>query len=140
MMAEASAKLTGNIGVVIATTGPGGTNAIGCVVEAWVDSVPILVISGQVYSKQISKGVRSFGVQGCNHIWLEPVIKKRGKKGLKLQHPGPSKGSNCLLTPEQEKQIKRLIIDKTPDQLKLPFVLWDRKAVKELIYHQSVSK
>ena len=68
MMAEASAKLTGNIGVVIATTGPGGTNAIGGVVEAWVDSVPILVISGQVYSKQVSKGVRSFGVQGCNHI------------------------------------------------------------------------
>jgi len=67
-MAEASAKLTGNIGVVIATTGPGGTNAIGGVVEAWVDSVPILVISGQVYSKQVSKGVRSFGVQGCNHI------------------------------------------------------------------------
>ena len=68
MMAEASEKLTGNIGVVIATTGPGGTNAIGGVVEVWVDSVPILVISGQVYSKQVSKGVRSFGVQGCNHI------------------------------------------------------------------------
>ena len=34
MMAEASAKLTGNIGVVIATTGPGGTNAMGGIVEA----------------------------------------------------------------------------------------------------------
>ena len=68
MMAEASAKLTGNIGVVIATTGPGGTNAIGGVVEAWIDSVPILVISGQVYSHQISEGVRSFGVQGFNII------------------------------------------------------------------------
>ena len=68
IMAEASAKLTGNIGVVIATTGPGGTNAIGGVVEAWVDSVPILVISGQVYKKQISEGVRSFGVQGFNII------------------------------------------------------------------------
>ena len=68
IMAEASAKLTGKIGVVVATTGPGGTNAIGGVVEAWVDSVPILVISGQVYKKQISKGVRSFGVQGFNII------------------------------------------------------------------------
>ena len=68
IMAEASAKLTGDIGVVIATTGPGGTNAIGGVVEAWVDSVPILVISGQVFVKQISKGVRSFGVQGFNII------------------------------------------------------------------------
>ena len=68
MMAEASAKLTGNIGVVIATTGPGGTNAMGGIVEAWVDSVPILVISGQVFSNQISAGVRSFGVQGFNII------------------------------------------------------------------------
>ncbi len=68
MMAEASAKLTGNIGVVIATTGPGGTNAMGGIVEAWVDSVPILVISGQVFSDQISQGVRSFGVQGFNII------------------------------------------------------------------------
>ena len=68
LMAEASAKLTGIIGVVIATTGPGGTNAIGGVVEAWVDSVPILVISGQVNSSQISPKTRSYGVQGFNII------------------------------------------------------------------------
>ena len=67
-MAEAAAKLTGNIGVVIATTGPGGTNAISGVVEAWVDSVPVLVISGQVNTEQVSDGVRSFGVQGFNVI------------------------------------------------------------------------
>jgi len=67
-MAEAAAKLTGNIGVVIATTGPGGTNAISGIVEAWVDSVPVLVISGQVNTDQISDGVRSFGVQGFNVI------------------------------------------------------------------------
>ena len=68
MMAEASAKLSNNFGVVIATTGPGGTNAMSGVAEAWVDSVPLLIISGQVYSNQISKGVRSFGLQGFNII------------------------------------------------------------------------
>ena len=68
MMAEASAKLTGKFGVIIATTCPGVTNAIGGVVEAWVDSVPIIVVSGQVYSNQISKNVRSFGLQGFNII------------------------------------------------------------------------
>ena len=67
-MAEVNAKLSGKIGVVIATTGPGGTNAISGVVEAWVDSIPVLVISGQVNTDQISKGVRSFGVQGFNII------------------------------------------------------------------------
>jgi len=84
MMATASAKLTGNIGVVIATTGPGGTNAIGGVTEAWVDSVPILVISGQVYNKQISKGVRSFGVQGFNII---ENVKNITKYAVQLTDP-----------------------------------------------------
>ena len=67
-MAEAAAKLTGKIGVVIATTGPGGTNAISGIVEAWVDSTPVLVISGQVNTDQVSPGIRSFGVQGFNII------------------------------------------------------------------------
>ena len=68
MMAEANAKLSQNLGVVIATTGPGGTNAIGGLVEAWVDSAPVMVISGQVSTDLIVKNVRSFGVQGFNII------------------------------------------------------------------------
>ncbi len=76
-------------------------------------------------------GVRAATISDWNKLY-----KTGGKKALKLKHPGPSKGSNRLLTPDQAKEIKRLIIDKTPDQLKLPFVLWDRKAVKELIYRQ----
>ncbi len=64
MMAEASAKLNNRIGVVVATTGPGGMNALSGLVECWVDSTPVLVVSGQVESRWISPGVRSFGVQG----------------------------------------------------------------------------
>jgi transposase len=64
--------------------------------------------------------------------WLR-TYKAGGKKALKLQHPGPQKGFNSILGVEEEKEIQKMIIDKTPDQLKLPFVLWDRKAVKELI-------
>jgi len=67
-MAEASAKLTNNLGVVVTTTGPGGTNAIGGVVEAWVDSIPVLVLSGQVTRSQIDPRLRSFGVQGFNIV------------------------------------------------------------------------
>ncbi len=63
MMAEANAKLSQNIGVVIATTGPGGTNAIGGLVEAWVDSAPVLVISGQV-PRDLIVNTRSFGGTG----------------------------------------------------------------------------
>lgn len=84
LMAEASAKLTGKVGVVVATTGPGGTNAIGGVVEAWVDSAPIIVISGQVNTDQISKGVRSFGVQGFNII---ENVKKITKYAKQIRNP-----------------------------------------------------
>ena len=72
-MASASSKLTGELGVVISTTGPGATNAIGGVVEAWVDSLPILIFSGQVPTSQILPDIRSFGIQGFNVI--ENVMK-----------------------------------------------------------------
>ena len=38
-----------------------------------------------------------------------------------------------MLTPEKEKEIRKSIEDKTSDQLKMPYVLWTREAVKELI-------
>lgn len=58
---------------------------------------------------------------------------KEGKKALQVNKRGLKSGQGRVLTAEQEKEIQKMIIDKTPDQLKLPFVLWDRKAVKELI-------
>lgn len=48
MAAEGYARLTGNIAAVCVTTGPGGTNAITGVMGAYVDSIPMLVFSGQV--------------------------------------------------------------------------------------------
>lgn len=48
MAAESYARLTGRIPLVCVTSGPGGTNAITGVYGAYVDSVPMLVVSGQV--------------------------------------------------------------------------------------------
>lgn len=48
MAAESYARLTGKIGTICVTSGPGGTNAITGVLGAWLDSIPMLVISGQV--------------------------------------------------------------------------------------------
>jgi acetolactate synthase-1/2/3 large subunit len=77
MMAGAYARVAHNLGVVYVTTGPGGTNAISGVIECWTDSVPILVISGQVSKDHIlEEGPRAFGVQGFNIIkMVKPVTK-----------------------------------------------------------------
>ncbi|MEI6514788.1 MAG: thiamine pyrophosphate-binding protein [bacterium] len=48
MAAEGYARVTGGIGVLNVTTGPGGINALNGVFGAWTDSIPMLVISGQV--------------------------------------------------------------------------------------------
>ena len=46
--AEGYARVTGKPGVLNVTTGPGGTNAVTGVAGAWLDSIPMLVISGQI--------------------------------------------------------------------------------------------
>ncbi|QCP53491.1 thiamine pyrophosphate-binding protein [Trinickia violacea] len=46
--AEGYARVTEGLGVCLVTTGPGSTNALSGVAGAWVDSIPVLVISGQV--------------------------------------------------------------------------------------------
>ena len=48
MAAEAYARISGNMGLINVTTGPGGINALNGVFGAWTDSLPLLVISGQV--------------------------------------------------------------------------------------------
>ena len=46
--AEAYSRVNENIGVALVTTGPGGLNALTAVGGAWIESVPLLIISGQV--------------------------------------------------------------------------------------------
>lgn len=56
MAAEGYTRTTDKIGVSIVTTGPGGTNAITGVLGCWLDSIPSIIISGQVSLSQISEG------------------------------------------------------------------------------------
>ena len=76
--AESYARITENIGVCVVTTGPGGTNAITGAVGSWLDSIPILVISGQVRRELIGagKGVRQLGDQEINIVDIVKPITK----------------------------------------------------------------
>lgn len=81
VMAKAYAKMKGTIGVLYVTTGPGGANAIPGVVEAWVDSDPILVVSGQVRRNHTTRqigipGLRTFGVQELDIIGMVGTVTK----------------------------------------------------------------
>jgi transposase len=60
-------------------------------------------------------------------------VKKGGSKAIQLGRRGRRDGDQRTLSTEMESQVKRALIDKTPDQLKLPFALWMRDAVKLLI-------
>jgi len=71
-MADGYARSTGKIGVVLVTSGPGATNAITGIATAYMDSIPIVVISGQVSSSLI--GYDAF--QECDMIGISrPVVK-----------------------------------------------------------------
>ena len=59
--------------------------------------------------------------------------KSEGKKALRIKKRGRPIGSCRKLNKEQEKEIRNTIRDKCPDQMKLPFALWTRQAVKQLI-------
>jgi len=77
--AEGYARMKNDIGVVLVTTGPGGTNAITGVAGAWLDSIPILVIAGQVKTDNIvpkGSGLRALGFQELNVIDLMKPITK----------------------------------------------------------------
>jgi acetolactate synthase-1/2/3 large subunit len=52
-MAEGYAKATGQVGVVLVTSGPGATNAVTGIANAFMDSTPLVVITGQVPRKLI---------------------------------------------------------------------------------------
>ena len=54
-MAHGYARSTGKTGVCMATSGPGATNLITCIADAYMDSIPIVAITGQVYQQFIGK-------------------------------------------------------------------------------------
>ncbi len=53
--ADGYARVTGRPGVVCTTAGPGATNALSGVAECWADSVPILLVSGQVNAATLDR-------------------------------------------------------------------------------------
>jgi len=54
--AEGYARATGKVGVCMGTSGPGATNLVTGIADAFMDSVPIVAITGQVPQEMIGRG------------------------------------------------------------------------------------
>lgn len=83
MAAEGYARSSGKLPLVCVTSGPGGTNALTGVMGAWVDSIPMLVISGQVrYAISVPKSglkLRTRGVQEFDIVTTVKTMTKYAK-------------------------------------------------------------
>jgi acetolactate synthase-1/2/3 large subunit len=71
-MAEGYARASGRVGVAVATSGPGATNLVTPIADAWMDSTPLVCITGQVRSHLI--GTDAF--QECDITGITiPIVK-----------------------------------------------------------------
>ena len=89
MAAEAYARITGQPGVVNVTTGPGGINAINGVFGAWTDSIPMLVVSGQVKREtcMATAGTRDLRQLGDQEVDIVRMVKGITKYSVLVDDP-----------------------------------------------------
>ncbi len=100
-MAQGYARATGKVGVCMATSGPGAMNLLTTISDAFMDSIPMVAITGQVFQKMIGKSAFQetdvFGmtlpVVKHSYLVLEaekiPQIIKEAFKIAKTGRPGP---------------------------------------------------
>lgn len=71
-MADGYARATGEVGVVLATSGPGATNCVTGIATAYMDSIPMVVLSGQVPTNLIGDDAfQETDIVGCSR----PIVK-----------------------------------------------------------------
>jgi len=86
MAVEGHYRMNGKIAAGIVTTGPGGTNALTGLLGLWLDSIPAIIVSGQVPQNQMSEGT------GCRQIGdqefdIVSVVKPMTKYAITLKNP-----------------------------------------------------
>ena len=76
--AESYAQYTNKLGVALVTTGPGATNAVTGIASAWLDSIPMLLVTGQVQNKDRvgDKKIRQLGFQEIDTVSIYNSITK----------------------------------------------------------------
>lgn len=84
--ADSYGQYTNNLGVCMLTTGPGGTNAVTGIAAAYMDSTPVLAISGQCKTADsaVLRNVRFFGAQ---EVDIVSIVKPITKYAVRITEP-----------------------------------------------------
>ncbi len=98
-MAEGYAQVTGRPGVAMVTSGPGATNIVTPLADAYMDSIPLVVVTGQVATTAIgTDAFQESDITGITmgitkHNWLITDVRGHppgGGRGVPRGHHGPS--------------------------------------------------
>ncbi len=125
-MAQGYARASGRVGVAIATSGPGATNLVTPIADAWMDSTPLVCITGQVRSSLI--GTDAF--QECDitgitmpivkHSWLVSDVREIGATMKAAFHVARSGRCGPVLV-DVPRDLQEATLDFTyPDDVDLP--------------------
>lgn len=88
MAADAYARLTGKMAAVCVTSGPGATNTLTGVMGAWQDSLPMIVLSGQVrYEISVPKSGLKLRYRGIQEFEIIPTVKNMTKYAVMITDP-----------------------------------------------------
>ena len=87
-MAEGYARASGKVGVAIATSGPGATNLVTPIADAWMDSTPLVCITGQVPSTKI--GTDAFQETNATGILVNSASSSSSALASPLMIPPPT--------------------------------------------------
>ena len=68
--------------------------------------------------------------------WVR-TYEREGATAIRSRQRGPGEMTRRRLNADHEREIKGLIVEKTPDQLKLAYALWTRKSVQEVIHQRT---
>jgi len=143
-MANGYARVSRGLGVCCATTGPGGTNALTGVAASYADSVPVLMLSGQVSTRAFGRGSlqdsTAFGVDlvqifqpvtklsaMASSVSRAPDLVRRALRTALCGRPGPVHLSLPVDMLKQEVQWHQL----APSQYRAKAAFVDREAAAE---------
>lgn len=88
MAAESYARMSGKMASVCVTSGPGATNTLTGVLGAWQDSLPMIILSGQVrYEISVEKSGLPLRYRGTQEYNIVPAVKHMTKYAVMLKDP-----------------------------------------------------